>query len=235
MTTVALVVGESPVKLWYLNSQQRISRQLKQSGDIALVNSLTDVPSDANVLMLSANFLYEVRTLTALLQRQDCLLRYNDQTQPAAAIIKAADAENLFKAMSAPTPDGTSALPAHLQWLSVKDLDAFDHQLRKAKPPLLEPITADNGNALESLLYGTSYKGITDLVTKFVWPRPARVGVKICARFGITPNMVTTLGFLLMLWACYLFTQGQFFAGLLAGWFMTYLSQSKRSWASLPV
>jgi phosphatidylglycerophosphate synthase len=60
-------------------------------------------------------------------------------------------------------------------------------------------------------------------VTKFVWPRPARVVVGWCARLGITPNRVTGLSFALMLLACYLFAEGQFALGLAAGWIMTFL------------
>ena len=223
MTTVALVVGESPAKLWHLNSQDRIARQLKQSGKIQLLESEQDIPENAQVLLLSAHFLYEVRTLSELLQRRDSLLRFQTDSRPAAAMINAADAADILTAMRAPMPKEHHPLPEHLSWINVSDLGAFDHQLRKAKPPLLEPITAANHNELESLLYGTAYKGITDLVTKFVWPKPARVGVQICARFGLTPNLVTTVGFLLMLAACYLFSQGQYAAGLLAGWIMTYL------------
>jgi len=76
---------------------------------------------------------------------------------------------------------------------------------------------------LENRLYGNAYKGITDLVTKFLWPRPAKKAVHLAARLGISPNMVTTLGLVLVLVACYLFLNGQYFAGLLAGWIMTFL------------
>jgi len=76
---------------------------------------------------------------------------------------------------------------------------------------------------LEESLVKTGLVYPSILVTKFIWPRPARHGVRLCARLGITPNAVTSLGFLLMLWACYLFAHGQFALGLAAGWFMTYL------------
>ena len=43
-------------------------------------------------------------------------------------------------------------------------LDAFDIDLRRSAPPLLEPVTAGEQVRLEDLLYGNAYKGITDLV-----------------------------------------------------------------------
>lgn len=221
MTVFALVAGQSAVRLWSLDAHERIRRQLRQAGDVSLLehaDALADLPENARVLLLRADYLYEVRTLTAMLDRRDSVLFAADGQPPAAANVNAASATAALAALN-----GRGTLPEHLERTTPEALGAFDHQLRKAKPPLLEPVTEDRREALEALLYGSAYKGITDLVTKFVWPRPARHGVRLCARLGITPNAVTTLGFLLMLWACYLFAQGQFALGLAAGWFMTYL------------
>ena len=88
---------------------------------------------------------------------------------------------------------------------------------------MLTPINASNRADLESHLYGNAYKGVTDFVTKWWWPRPARVVVGWCASAGITPNMVTLLGLALMLMACWLFYTGFYAMGLLLGWIMTFL------------
>ena len=74
--------------------------------------------------------------------------------------------------------------------------------LRRAEPPLLEPLVEASRSRLEAQLYGSSYKGITDLVTKWLWPRPAKKGVRVCAALGITPNQVSITGVMLMLAAC---------------------------------
>ena len=76
---------------------------------------------------------------------------------------------------------------------------------------------------MEKLLFSWSYKGVTDLVTKFVWPKPARHVVRFCARIGASPNMITTLGLILVIAACWLFERQYYFEGLLAGWIMTFL------------
>jgi phosphatidylglycerophosphate synthase len=103
------------------------------------------------------------------------------------------------------------------------ELESYDRELRKVEPPLLEPIHSANRDALESLLYGNSYKGITDLVTKWLWPRPARAVVELCAEHGVTPNMVTLSGLALVIAASLLFYLGHFAAGLACGWVMTLL------------
>jgi phosphatidylglycerophosphate synthase len=72
-------------------------------------------------------------------------------------------------------------------------------------------------------LYGNSYKGITDLVTKWLWPLPARLLVMFCAKSGVSPNMVTTAGLILVVAASFLFLSGHYAAGLACGWVMTFL------------
>ena len=263
MTDFALVVGESTVRLWSLDARERIRRQLKQAGDVRLLErpeDLKGLSSQANVLILRADYLFEVRTLAAMMERPDTALMHPKLQRPAGAYVRATLAPKTAEALATEAasdeegscgkerPVGTegssqtevpehgegslpengsgkasSVLPEGVTLISADALGAFDHQLRKAKAPLLEPVSEDTRRALEGQLYGSSYKGITDLVTKFFWPRPARQGVRLCAGMGVTPNAVTTIGFLLMVWTCYLFAQGQFALGLAAGWLMTYL------------
>ena len=84
-------------------------------------------------------------------------------------------------------------------------------------------MTQDDVRAVEKRLFQGSYKGVTDLVTKYVWPAPARVVTRWCAVAGITPNQVTFASFLLVLAAFWLFWIGQFGWGLAAAWAMTFL------------
>jgi phosphatidylglycerophosphate synthase len=68
-----------------------------------------------------------------------------------------------------------------------------------------------------------TYKGATDLVTKHLWPRPAFLVTRWLALRGITPNMVTLIGAIMVFLAFWFFLNGQFGLGLLAAWFMTFL------------
>ncbi len=68
-----------------------------------------------------------------------------------------------------------------------------------------------------------TYKGATDLVTKWLWPLPAFYVTRFCARLGISPNMVTWLSFVMVVLAFWLFLEGYFGWGLAAGWSMTFL------------
>lgn len=169
--------------------------------------------------MLNARYLFEVRTLAGLMSREDVLLLCPGDGGVAAALVDSSQADSARACML----DQGQAAPGPLTVITPADLASFNETLRSAHTPLLEPVSAGRKADLESRLYGNAYRGITDLVTKFLWPRPARKAVQVAANLGISPNGVTTVGFILVLAACYLFLHGQYLAGLTAGWIMTFL------------
>ena len=212
MTVAARIVGESPVTLWGLGASERLRRQLRSAG--IELNSTGE-----HVLLLRAEYLFETRTISSLLAQPGTVLRCARDGGRAAAIVDAADASAVSAALLA----ADAPLPTHLREMSPAELSNFDVKLRRAEPPLLEPVTQDRKGALEDQLYGNAYKGITDLVTKWMWPRPAKRIVRWCAASGVTPNAVTAVSFLLTCAAAWLFMQGHFASGLAAGWIMTLL------------
>jgi hypothetical protein len=141
-----------------------------------------------------------------------------DQTV-AATIVDA----KLLEATQSSMIENPSKVPESLESITPYDLAAFNEALRIAQTPLLEPVSQERQTYLENVLYGNAYRGITDLVTKFWWPRPARRAVHVAANLRLSPNMITTVSFLLVIATCYLFLHGQYLAGLLAGWLMTFL------------
>jgi len=96
-------------------------------------------------------------------------------------------------------------------------------RLKKAHAAFVLPINKENSRDLERHLFKTAYKGITDLVTKWVWPTPACWVTRLCVRVGLRPNHVTALSWVLAILAGLLFYQGELVAGLLTGWLMTFL------------
>lgn len=76
---------------------------------------------------------------------------------------------------------------------------------------------------VEKRLFGNVYKGVTDVVTKYAWPWPAFHVTRAASRLGITPNMVTSVGLVLVFVAAWFFYRGELAAGLAAAWLMTFL------------
>lgn len=223
MMIYALLLHDSPVKLWGLSSSERLRRQLSEMGGIEWLQDIADLPTGASALLLDGNYLLEIRTLRNLLERPDSILHCASDERPAVAFVSADNLEQAAAYMGSGSMPVPASVPAAIKRLEISDLDAFDKKLRFVRPPLLEPISLETRASLENLLYGNSYRGITDLVTKFVWPKPAQRVVGYSVGLDMSPNMVTSIGFILMLAACVLFYHGYYFSGLLAGWVMTFL------------
>ena len=218
MNVSALIVGATPCRLWGLDAHERLRRQLKEVGVPVVATDPAGSGDARQVLVVDARFLFGMLTLRGILGHPDTVLTRADDTRIAAAFV----AREFLDAVVACIRDG-AAKPPGLRAITVLDLAGYDRNLRKTAPPLLEEVTRERCAALEALLYGNAYKGVTDFVTKWWWPRPARVLVRWCAHHGVTPNSVTLLGVLLVLAATYAFYRGAYGVGLVCGWVMTLL------------
>ncbi len=120
--------------------------------------------------------------------------------------------------------EGNGALPTGLRAVIPADLaSAYDHKLRKRETPACHHLSAATVDDVERKLFRTSYKGVTDLVTKFAWPVPAFYATRWCARRHLSPNQVTVVSAVLVLACLWLFASGYFWVGMLAAWVMTFL------------
>ena len=216
-------MNDSPVKLWGLTSRQRKLRVLKSAGVTDIVKDLTAVPENNSVLLLRGDYLFDDRIIHYLVQNPDVLLKVslppnNPFVAAHVATAKSAQAFEVIEGTSA-----TGAIPGTrtetLETLSI----SFQQQLLKFEPPFVLPILPETKPFLERRLFDWSYKGVTDLVTKWAWPRPAQWVVGQCVRFGLRPNHVTVIGLFLVILAGILFAYGWYGWGLLAGWLMTFL------------
>ncbi len=102
-------------------------------------------------------------------------------------------------------------------------VSAYDKALRKSERPYALDSRVTPADDIMKTQFAGSYKGITDFVTKFIWPRPAYYVTRLCANLHLTPNMVTTIGLILMFAALYFFWTGQWALGFATGWVMTFL------------
>ena len=230
------IIDETPVQLWGLSSSQRIRRELEwelsslkgkdsglvSAGTIEFVDDLQQVPAEGEVVLFRGDYLYDVRIITNLIGAADTLLQVSED---GAGVTVAAHT-------------GTAAAAEVMEYIRGNDQELpgkfnietpdtlvpkTQIRLKKAHAAFVLPINSDNSRALERHLFKTAYKGITDLVTKWVWPAPACQVTRLCVHLGLRPNHVTALSWVLAILAGLLFYQGEFVTGLLTGWLMTFL------------
>ncbi|MET0272966.1 MAG: CDP-alcohol phosphatidyltransferase family protein [Phenylobacterium sp.] len=193
-----------------MTSQARLARTYARLG-----LSEGDGAATGTVLVAHAGWVFDEALIRALAERPGTVLA-DDAGIAVAAHVPAADAAATAKALESGTLVG--------ERISAMDLiGAYNSTLRKREPPVLERLTPATVRKVEKRLFQGSYKGVTDLVTKYVWPAPARVVTRWCALAGVTPNQVTFASLLLVLVAMWLFWTGQFGWGLAAAWGMTFL------------
>lgn len=102
-------------------------------------------------------------------------------------------------------------------------LTVFSRTLRTRQKLVVFSLADTPGLKAERRLFRHVYKGVTDVVTRYVWPWPAFWVTRALAYARISPNAVTVVGILLSLVAAAEFAVAQWDLGLLAAWLVTFL------------
>ncbi|MBI1731816.1 MAG: CDP-alcohol phosphatidyltransferase family protein [Gammaproteobacteria bacterium] len=216
MNDAIRIVGNCDRRVWGMTGAERIRRMLASLG-----TPMQGVAPASTVLLLRADHIYDARLLEALARSDGAFqLRAGDSEQAVAARVPVGQEEAAGVALSRGAGPALDALmirrPADL-------VAGFELRLRKFEPARVHDISHAELDALERELFGGAYKGVTDLVTKWLWPVPAFHATHLCIRAGLRPNHVTLFGLLLAILAAIAFAQGEFAAGLAMAWFMTFL------------
>ena len=104
--------------------------------------------------------------------------------------------------------------------LEMIDADTADfsyQELRKRDRPFVMRLDPANVEAVERASYDASYKGVTDILTLYLWRKPAFYLTRWAAEAGMSPNMVTAIGAVLCVAAFFLFENGWYWTGIAAG------------------
>ncbi len=207
------LIGESKARIWGLPLREWQGRAFKKAG--------ADVDQDMSIggrglwhhidWIMSAELSksFAVTDRLALIEAgQIVSLSGATQTEAEALIGQSQDALMPYD-FNAVTPNDVN--------------DGYIKSLRKHEVPYVLDTKATPILEIMRRQFKSSYKGITDFVTKWFWPVPAFYVTRLCAHLRLTPNQVTTIGFFLMLAATWFFWQGQWALGFACGWIMTFL------------
>lgn len=223
MSVYVYIVNETPVHLWGLSSRQRLERMLASLGVTNFAGDVSSIPAQSSALLIRGDYLYDGRVIKALVEKTGVAL----QAGPAGSRTTVAvnvPASRASQAIDFITKPSLNISLPNIKIETPETLSSsYQQQLRKSETPFVLPVTEANRRKLEKRLFSSSYKGVTDLITKWAWPWPAQRCVGICAHYGIMPNYVTFISLVLVILACVFFAEGLFGWGLAAGWLMTFL------------
>lgn len=209
MTSTVTIIGENPVRLWGLTAATRTRRLTReQKLDWAGANA-----PRADVLV-NAAFVLDPEWHRHFAATPGAVL-----TGGGVPIIAHVTSDAQFAAVAGAMREGRPiAAATGLAITAIEDRPMLENKsLRKRVTPFVDRLTPETVPGLERASYFGAYKGVTDALTKYLWPEWALVLTRIAARVGMTPNQVTTLGAMLCLLAMYLFWFGHYWWGMLAG------------------
>ena len=185
----AVVLGNSPVRLWGLTPAERVARQLRKEGVAVCQGNAPALPPESMLLVLRGDCLYDDRVIRGLVGAPRVVLEVDDAgvAFPAAAHVSARDAPAVGEYLRGGrlSPDAKDVSKVALAQLA----QGFESGLRKLDRPYVLRVTAERREELEQLAFSGAYKGVTDLVTKWLWPAPAQMVTRWCVRWGIRASV----------------------------------------------
>ncbi len=206
--TLALVpVGANPTLLWGMTNTERTRR-------IAVLHGFTAADTSGPAMLANMAFALDPLWIQHLKTRPGTVVTRGGV--PVLAHVRSADERaTVLRAMQdesgLPITAGLSVIAAEA------DEGILNEALRKREKPFAERLDPAAVPAIERASYVGAYKGVTDLLTKYLWPEWALAITRLCARAGITPNQVTALGSVLCIVATIAFWHGWFWTGLATG------------------
>lgn len=199
-------VGENPTRLWGLSMAERTRR-------IGAASGMAAPEGEGPVVLVNARFAADPAWIRHVTANPGMMLTLGDV--PALAHARnSGEAEAIRAAML----EGRAAAMSGATVLRYEDGPTIENKsLRKRETPFVMALNPGSVRAIERASYFGAYKGVTDLLTKYLWPEWALVLTRIAARFGITPNMVTAVGAAFCVAATFAFADGRYWLGLALG------------------
>ena len=203
-----VTVGDNPARAFGMPAADR-ARALAAKAGLEPVEAAE--PGRA-ALYADLDWAWDPEWLVALSGRPGGVLTKNGH--PVLAHVPAdGDPGPMLAAMRSGSPyEGSSLQPV--------DADSADfsyRKLRKRDRPFVMRLDLSDPEAVERAAYDASYKGVTDVLTLYLWRRPAFYLTRWAARAGLSPNSVTAVGAALCVAAFLLFYNGWYWTGIAAG------------------
>ena len=204
--------GANPTPIWGMSAEERVRRLAGKSG-----LDLAQAAGHGPKLLVNLAFAFDPPLFRHFAKLPDHVL-LDAERRPVLAHLSdgsAANAEAIIKAIeeNSPLGEGLGLTEIHHR----EGFELYNHELRKREQPFLMPLTPETAPAIERASYYAAYKGVTDILTKYLWPEAALVLTRLAARIGATPNMVTAAGAFLCVVATILFWHGHYWWGIAAG------------------
>jgi len=201
---VLIPVGRNDTRVWGLTPAERLRRIAVGRWRVA-----DAPPAHGAAMLVSLDHMFDPLWLDLVAGKPGTVVTLGGR--PVLAHV----ADGAGEALAAMA--GGSA-PAGLRPIAVEEgVDLHNAELRKREQPFLLPLSPATVPAIERASYRGAYKGVTDLLTKYLWPELAFHLTRGAAKVGLTPNMVTGIGAAFCVAAFFAFWQAHYWLGIALG------------------
>jgi phosphatidylglycerophosphate synthase len=198
-------VGRNAARLFGIDARDRACRLATNAG-----LECADAPEAGRAMLLaSMRYAWDPAWLKAMRSRPNTMLTFGGEPVMAHVPVGANLAAAAAGLEDHQTVDGYELLPAETAELSYAEL-------RKRERPFVMLLDPDEPEPVERAAYDAAYKGVTDVLTLYLWRRPAFYLTRWAARARIPPNAVTLVGAILCALAFLLFWRGEYWWGVLS-------------------
>jgi phosphatidylglycerophosphate synthase len=205
-------VGANSARAFGMDARERACRLATNAG----FECADDVTPGSAAVVASMSYAWDPAWLKAMRERPRAILTWrgkpvmahvpaDEDAAPAVTALKSGDAVAGYETLDAETAELSYA------------------ELRKRERPFVMPLDPDDPEPAERAAYDAAYKGVTDVLTLYLWRRPAFYLTRWAARARLSPNLVTLVGGMLCLLAFYLFWKGEYWWGTLSGFIFMVL------------
>ena len=205
-------VGSNEARVFGMDAKARACRLAANAGfDCA------DAPEAGRAtLVASLDYAWDPAWLKAMAARPRIVLTFGGKAV-LAHVPSGEDAAAVARAVADGAPvDGYEMLAAETAKLSYAEL-------RKRDRPFVMRLDVNDPEPVERAAYDAAYKGVTDVLTLYLWRRPAFYLTRWAAQAGLSPNFVTAIGAVLCVLAFVFFWRGEYWWGVLSGFIFMVL------------
>jgi len=205
-------VGSNAARPFGMDARDRVCRLATNAG---FECSDAAVPGRA-ALLADMRYAWDPAWLKAMRARPGTVLTFG-----GAPVMAHVPADGDGATVARKIEDGE--LPEGYEQLAAETAELNYAELRKRERPFVMPLDPNDPEPVERASYDASYKGVTDILTLYLWRRPAFYMTRWAARAGVAPNFVTLIGGILCVLAFFLFWRGNYWLGALSGFIFMVL------------
>jgi phosphatidylglycerophosphate synthase len=199
-------VGSNPARVFGLDARTRACRLATSAG----LECRDTVEAGRAVIVASLDYAWDPAWLKGMAARPSSVLTLAGRPVMAHVLSDGPAAETA-DAVAHGEQSAVALAPVEAETVELSNTE-----LRKRERPFVLRLDPADPEPVERAAYDASYKGVTDLLTLYLWRRPAFHLTRWAAEAGLTPNSVTAVGAAFCLLAFWLFWEGHYWTGVVS-------------------